>query len=165
MNSKKNSKNILLLFLRTLLFLSLKLNSVFLYELSSSSQKSFSSSRKKSVTYSGYPFLDVLRQNVHHCVILSLRFSYSLQSQNICSSVCNPSPHSHSALGTRLNLLKWLALIRFIDTKARRSNYISRNHGEEPCIQYLSKQLSHLPHLCFDGNCEAPLWLSFSSGH
>jgi hypothetical protein len=47
----------------------------------------------------------------------------------------------------RLTLrLEWPALIRFIDTKARRFIFISLNHGDEPLLGSF---------WCFDRNYEA----------
>jgi hypothetical protein len=80
----------------------------------------FSSSLKSSVTDLGILF----RCSQTTSIILALWSSYSLQSQKICPSVCSPTPHSHSAVDTMLNLLKlalWVeppVLIRFNDMKA-----------------------------------------------
>jgi hypothetical protein len=88
----------------------------------------FLSNLNSSVTDFGY--YSVLLISDKMSIIFALWSSYSLQSQKICSSVCSPSPHSHSAVDTTLNLLRlvWPALIRFIDTKSRRFIFISRNH-------------------------------------
>jgi hypothetical protein len=58
-------------------------------------QKSFSSSLKSTVTDFGCSFLLF---SVKMSITVALWSSYSLQSQMICSSVCKPSPHSHSAV-------------------------------------------------------------------
>jgi hypothetical protein len=97
----------------------------------------FPFSLKNSVTDFWYSFLLF---SDRMSIIVALWSSYSLQSQKICFSLGTPSPHSHSAVDKMLNLLKlavglaWSDLIRFIDTKARRFNFILRNHGDEPFL-------------------------------
>jgi hypothetical protein len=94
-------------------------------------------SLKRSVTDFGYClvlFSDRISFIVTRCS------SYRLQSHKICSSVCCPSPHSHSAVNTMLNLFRltlrlvWPAFIRFINTKERRFILMARNQGDDPFL-------------------------------
>jgi hypothetical protein len=116
LNIPLNSKNILLLFLHILLFLFLNKFRNFVYEVTDALHNFFSSSLKSSVTDFGYSYM-LFSDKVS--ITVSLWSLYNLQSQKTCSSVCSPSPYSHSAVGTMLNLLElalrleWPALIRF----------------------------------------------------
>jgi hypothetical protein len=73
-----------------------------LYEEQTPCTNPYSTSLKNSVTDFGYSFLLFSDKT---SIIVAHWSSYSLQSQNICSSVCSRSPYPHSAVDTKLNLL------------------------------------------------------------
>jgi hypothetical protein len=56
-------------------------------------------------------------------IIVALWSSYSLQSQEICSSICSPSPHLYPTMDTVVNLLYFnagVACSHMVDMKAQR---------------------------------------------